>query len=262
MDIKIKLLQSWQFPFLLLGAMAIVLEAGWRTGSLLQIRRGHEKSGTDDTIIAAIFGLLALFMAFYYSGASDRYDHRRQLIAEEVSTIGSAYNSIELLAEGDQPGLRENFKILVDRRISLYKNIADIGQLEQRLEEFEEIRSTIWHQAAKAAKSTPFPDKLLASHILPQISAMADAADAQKLALKFHPPRVVTFSLFLLLLVGGFLTGYTMGVERRRHWLLQTFFISLMVGAVYLILCLEYPLTSNIGLDDFEVEFIKLRAQM
>ena len=73
---------------------------------------------------------------------------------------------------------------------------------------------------------------------------------------------MVTLSLVILLLVGGFLTGYSLGIEHRRHWLLKTFFICLMVGAVYLTLCLEYPLVSNIGLKDFEVEFVKLRSQM
>ena len=260
--IKINILNSWLFPFVVLGVMAIVVEAGWRTGALLKTRFGHEKSGSDDAIIGAIFGLLALLMAFYYSGASDRYDHRRQLIAEEVNTVGSAYDSVELLAEQDQSRLREDFKILVDRRIQLYKDVMATGALEQRLEKFGEIRSTIWQEAVKAVKDTPFPDKLVASQILPQISSMGDVLDAQMLALKFQPPRVVTISLMLRLLVGGFLTGYSLGVEHRRHWLLKTFFICLMVGAVYLILCLEYPLVSNIGLEDFELEFIKLRSQM
>ena len=259
---KIFLLQTWLFPFIALGVMTIMVEVGWRTGALLKSRFGHVKSGSDDAIIGAIFGLLALLLAFYYSGASDRYDHRRILIAEEVNSIGTAYDSIELLAGQDQAKLREDFKILVDRRIDLYKDIAATSLLQQRLEKFEEIRRAIWQEAVKAVKESPFPDKLVAAQILPQISSMGDALDAQRLALRFHPPKVVTLSLVILLLVGGFLTGYSLGIEHRRHWLLKTFFICLMVGAVYLTLCLEYPLVSNIGLKDFEVEFIKLRGQM
>jgi hypothetical protein len=49
------------------------------------------------TVEGAVFGLLALLVAFTFSGAAARFDTRRQLIVEETNDIGTAYLRLDLL---------------------------------------------------------------------------------------------------------------------------------------------------------------------
>ena len=213
-------------------------------------------------MVGAIFGLLALIMAFTFSGASDRYDHRRELIAKEVSSIGTAYASIDLLATRDQESLRNDFRTLVDRRIQLYQHVTATEAYEHRVAQLDEIRSQLWKNAVKSVKDTPFPEKLVAAQILPEISDMNDALDSQRLAMRMHPPKIIMQSLLALILIGAFVTGYNLGLINKSDWLLVPLFIILMAGTYFITVNLEYPLVGFINLDDFQIELAHLRESM
>src|SRR5262249_8868795 len=81
---------------LLLG-MLLFLEIGRRVA----IRRLKKDTGTAGegvgAVDGAVFALLGLLLAFTFSGASSRFDTRRQLIVEETNDIGTAYLRIDLL---------------------------------------------------------------------------------------------------------------------------------------------------------------------
>ncbi len=59
-------------------------------------------------IDGAVFALLGLLIAFTFSGASSRFDTRRQLIVGDQRTT-QAYLRVDLLPAALQPPLRESF---------------------------------------------------------------------------------------------------------------------------------------------------------
>ncbi|HEY5866855.1 MAG TPA: DUF4239 domain-containing protein, partial [Candidatus Tectomicrobia bacterium] len=69
-------------------------------------------------IEGAVFGLMGLLIAFTFSGATSRFDTRRQLIVEEANAIGTAYLRLDLLPAAAQPALRELFRRYVDARLT------------------------------------------------------------------------------------------------------------------------------------------------
>ena len=68
-------------------------------------RRGRPRAGVG-AVEGAVYGLLGLLIAFTFSGAGLRFDHRRSLVVEEANAIGTAYLRIDLLPEDAQPALR------------------------------------------------------------------------------------------------------------------------------------------------------------
>lgn len=256
------LLTSGILPLALIGTMVIMLILGRWVGMRIGAQRSHSEDKTEEIMVGAIFGLLALIVAFSFSGASERYDNRREMIAKEYDAIGTAYGSVDLLADKDQAMLRADFTKLVDERLVLYKHAADTKAYEIRLDQFEVTRNKLWADAVASVKNTPFPEKLVASQILPQISDMNSAIDTQRFAMKMHPPQAVTISLFALILIGAFIAGYNLGLTNHHDWLLIILFVSLMAGFVYLTINLEHPLIGFIGLDDFEIELVRLRQTM
>ena len=66
----------------------------------------------------AVFGLMGLLLAFTFSGAASRLEGRRQLIAQEVNAIGTAYLRIDLLGPSVQAPLREAFRQYLDARLA------------------------------------------------------------------------------------------------------------------------------------------------
>ncbi len=113
--------------------MLILLEVGWRNG----IRRmTDDADGEHASVVAiesAVFGLLGLIIAFTFSGATTRFDARRQLIVEETNAIGTAYLRVDLLAPGAQPALRENFRRYLDARLGVYQKLPDIDAAKEEL---------------------------------------------------------------------------------------------------------------------------------
>src|SRR5437867_3724039 len=55
---------------------------------------GQAGTGVVDGAIFALFGLL---VAFTFSGAAQRFDHRRDLIVAEANDIGTAYLRLDLV---------------------------------------------------------------------------------------------------------------------------------------------------------------------
>jgi hypothetical protein len=110
------------FTFGLFLGMLLFLEIGRR----IAVRRMREDSGTAGegvgAVDGAVFALLGLLIAFTFSGASSRFDTRRQLIVEETNDIGTAYLRLDLLPADLQPALRENFRRYLDARIEVYWN--------------------------------------------------------------------------------------------------------------------------------------------
>ena len=85
------------FTFGLFLGMLLFLEIGRR----IAIRRMKEDAGAAGegigAVDGAVFALLGLLIAFTFSGASSRFDTRRQLIVEETNAIGTAYLRVDLL---------------------------------------------------------------------------------------------------------------------------------------------------------------------
>ena len=90
------LLESPYFPLLLLLVIILAVEFGWKFGQYLRLKGYSQKVDVGATFLASIYGLLALILALTFTGASDRFDKRRDLIIKEVTTIGTAYQYVDL----------------------------------------------------------------------------------------------------------------------------------------------------------------------
>ena len=258
---RLYLMTSGMLLWFLLVWMLIMVELGWRVGVYLSSKYGVKKIDASDTFLASIFGLLALLIALTFSGASDRFDKRRDLIVQEVSAIGTAYQSVDLLTKKDQPQIREIFKKYIDSRISLYANKDTLSEahLEKKVASHNAIGDEVWKAVVGAVEDTAYPQKLVAAQILPQLSDMFTASENQRLASKFHPPPIIIQALVGLALIGSLIAGYNMGIEKSRDWLLTIIFVLLMSGTIYVIMGLEYPRLGKDKLDNFEVELVTLR---
>ena len=110
-----------------------------------------------------------------------------------------------------------------------------------------------------AFRETPYPEKLIAAQILPELSSMFDASANQRLAMKLHPPPIIWQALICLSLVGSLVAGYSLGLQKKRDWFLTLVFIVMMAGTIMVILNLEYPRLGFVKLDDFDIELVNLR---
>lgn len=245
---------------LLLG-MLLLLEIGRRVGArrLAQDAEGA-RAGTS-TVEGAVFALLGLLIAFTFSGATSRFDERRQLVVEEANAIGTAYLRLDLLPADTQPALRDLFRRYVDSRLETYRKLPDIDAAKSELAHSVQLQGEIWSQAWAAGRmeGAPPPATML---LLPALNQMIDITTTRTMASQMHPPLVIFGLLFGLALASALLAGYGMAGGQSRNWLHMVGFTIVMALAVYVILDIEYPRLGLIRVDAFDQVLVDLRASM
>jgi len=254
-------LTMFLFTFGLFLGMLLFLEIGRR----IAIRRMKEDAGAAGegigAVDGAVFALLGLLIAFTFSGASARFDTRRQLIVEESNDIGTAYLRLDLLPADLQPALRESFRRYLDARIEVYRKLPDIAAAKESLAKANELQKQIWRQAVGASRTEGAP--LAASILLlPALNAMIDITTTRTMASLMHPPTVVFVMLFGLALAASLLAGYGMTGSRVRRWFHMLGFALVVAFAVYVIMDIEYPRLGLIRVDAFDQALVDLRESM
>ena len=87
----------------LFAAMVLLLSTGRRLGTRrLALDPEGARAGAS-TVDGAVFGMLGLLIAFTFSGASTRFEARRELVVEEANAIGTAWLRLDLLPSIAQP---------------------------------------------------------------------------------------------------------------------------------------------------------------
>jgi hypothetical protein len=222
----------------LLGGMLLSMEAGMR------LRARHLHAAQTDTsgsiaVHGAVFALLGLVIAFTFSGAATRFDHRRDLVVEEANDIGTAYLRIELLPEAARGPLQDKFREYMDSRLETYRAGTDFVRINQLLQQTARQQSEIWKLALAAIDDASSPP--VAALILPSLNDMFDIVTTRTTAIQIHPPAAVWIMLGGLTLVCSFLVGYDLGGSVRRNWLHVLTFALLFSLTLYVIIDMEFP---------------------
>lgn len=241
----------------LFGGMVLLFEAGRRLGVWHRSLDRSPSAGAG-TIEAAIFGLLGLLAAFTFSGASTRFDHRRELAVEEANNIGTAYLRLDLLPSTKQPALREEFRQYVDARLAVYRALPDLDAARTHQARATALQGDIWRAAVDATRETPQAAMLL----IPALNAMIDVTTERTVAAETHAPLVVVALLVLVTLLCAVLAGYASAGGRTRSWIHILCFTAAVTMTVYVIVDLDHPRWGLIRVDQYDRLLADVRATM
>jgi hypothetical protein len=245
---------------LLLG-MFMALEIGRRIGLKRMAADTEGARAGIGTVEGSILALLGLLIAFSFSGAASRFDHRRQQIVDEAGNISSAYALIDLLPPEKQVPLRESFKLYVDSRLEAYRRMPDLAAAKLELDRSKALQGEIWTQAVTATGDPQHQNTSLL--LLPAIGRMISISSQRTAALYTHPPTIIFLMLAGLMLVGSLLAGYGMASKKSRNWTHTVAFAVTLALTFYVIRDLEYPrLPGLVGMSNFDNVLVELRDSM
>jgi hypothetical protein len=239
-----------------LGVLAC-LEIGYRLGRREADRypgSSHEGIGA---IEAAVFGFLALLLAFSFAGATSRLDTRRQQIVDEANAIGTAYLRLDLLPSAQQPEARRLFRDYLDARLSVFEQVADPMVFEQQLLRANGLQQSIWSHAIAATRDDPSGGA--ARLLLPALNEMIDITTARTIAMNTHMPPMIFWFLIGVTLLSGIVAGYAVAKHRHRSFLHTTLYAGIVAVTVYVVFDLEHPRAGWIRLDAADKAMTDLR---
>ena len=249
------------FAFLMFLGMVLFLELGRQVGLRRRPGETEGERGSFGIVEGALFALFGLLMAFTFSGAANRFNEKRMLIAEEINTIGTAYLRVQLLSPEAQSPVRELFRQYVDSRLETYRKLPDMHAAEAIMAQSKKLQQEIWNQAV-AASRLPNSHPNAGFLLLPALNNMFDMATTRTMALQNHPPGIIYVLLFILGLICSALAGYRMALSQHRSWLHVVGFTVMTVTIVYVVLDIEYPRAGLIRLADSEQMMIEVRREM
>jgi hypothetical protein len=243
----------------LFAGILVALEVGYRIGrhgSKRNPERGFEGVGA---IEAAIFSLLGLLLAFSFSGATARFDARRQLIVQEANAIATAYQRLDL-APTDQAELHGLFRGYVDARVQGFQQILDRPVADEQFTRAAQIEKQIWTRALAAAREDPTQN--VSRLLLPALNQMSDVANQRTIALETYMPEVVFWLLVGVVLMSGILAGHAMARRPRRSWLHMLLFCSIISLTITVMFDFNYPRYGLIRIDAADRLLLQLRDSM
>lgn len=193
---------------LLCLAMILCGVAGHRAGRRRLQRNPTADDASTGAIDAAIFSLLGLLIAFTFSNAYSRYDHRRQLLIDEINAIGTAYLRVDLLPVDSQAAMRMKFADYVTSRSQFWQRLSDRDRASVEYARAQDLQQAIWSDAVESTQHETQGDarKLL----LPALNEMIDITTTRLVAVQSHPPVVVFLLLGALSLAAAYIAGFNM----------------------------------------------------
>lgn len=252
------LTSSIAYAVLLFVAMICFSEAG------RQLARRRAKRDPDGAwfgvgvVDGAVFALLGLVVAFTFSGASSRFDSRRNLIVEEANAIGTAYLRLDLLPTPAQPALRRSFRQYLDSRISVYQTFPDVEAAKVALAHGKSLQGDIWTHALAGVEGSQPATMLL----IPALNQMFDIANTRTMSMFIHPPPAIFVMLFGLALIASTLAGYSMANAKSRGWLHTIGLAAVTAIVFYVIVDIEYPRQGAIRIVALDEALLDLRQSM
>ena len=248
------------FAISLFLGMLLLLEVGRRLAIRERARGSENEPRGIGAVEGAVFALFGLLLAFTFSGAVERFDKHRELIAEETNAIGTAYLRLDLLPQSAQPALRSSFAQYLDARLEVYRKLPDIKAAKAALTTSTHLQNQIWTQAVDASRLTDtHPDA--AKLLLPALNTMIDITTTREMAANLHPPMIIFVLLFTLGLACSVLAGYGMAAS-PRSWPHILGFTAVTVITVFVVLDIEYPRHGLFRADAYDQVLIDLREGM
>ena len=224
---------------LLLIGMIVMIVLGRLTSRLWSKEEGEPKGGVS-SLFAALFALSGLILAFTFGMSQSRLERVRNVVEMEANDIGTAILRADLYADSAREGFRADFKNYLEAVIAFYDHAAYREQMHQATVDATRAAEKLW---ARAMRQSKLPNMLIPSnHMVPALNDMFDIAQSRDLVLKSKIPDLIVYMLFVCVLVGCFIGGFTSGHFTYRDRVIVGGFVLVTAMVVYTTLDLSRPL--------------------
>jgi hypothetical protein len=244
----------------MLAGMLGCIEAGRRLGIRRRAGAAESRDVSAPAIDGAIFALFGLLIAFTFSGAMGRFDHRRDQIAEEANAIGTAWLRIDLLPADAQLQIRQLFREYVRSRIATYQDMSDVKTALAEYDRTQALQGEIWGRAVPSARSTG--DVAVLRLVVQSLNDMFDITTSRLHASRTHVPVPILALLFGLALVSALVVGYESAEDQQSSSFRRSMFALVISVCIFVILDLEQPRIGVIRIDEADRLLEELLAQM
>lgn len=242
----LNLIPIWAIILVIAAIIVICGELGFHIGTQTKSNLHESPYGV---LQAAIFGLLALLIAFSFSLGLSRYDARREAIVSEADAIRVAMRRSQLLDQKHAALMHAYLSRYINARIAFANTETDHQVQTDALRQSAILQGQMWDVAIVQANSNRNPAVLRL--FVEALDGMFDDADAVEAIMAAHIPDAVIYVLAIVIAFASVLLGIGFGRTGRRGTVAIVSFgvvLAIVVGA-------------NIDLDRPQRGFIRVSLQ-
>jgi hypothetical protein len=253
------LLSDLALVAVLLALMLGAQEIGRRIGDAENKGRKEGEKSAAGPAEGAVYAVLGLLLAFTFSGAGSRYEHRYDLGVEEANAIGTAWLRIDALPADRQPHVRDLFRQYADARIASLGHDTNPAVHEQTMQNVVAAQGRLWSAAVEALRASGQPP--LYAAVMSPINDMIDITTTRDAAARLHPPIEVFVVLFVFVVVGAMFAGHARA-GKPRSWIHGLGFPLVLALVLFAIIDFEFPRFGFIRVDAVDRLLVDVRRSM
>jgi CDP-diglyceride synthetase len=185
----------------------VAIELGYRVGRTRAGHPIHEAEAPVGTIVGAILGLLAFFLAFTFSLAATQFEARREMVVEEANAIGTTFLRAGFLPCSQATEVRRLLDKYVDVRLDVIKE----RDLEKVISLSDDLHRQLWSEAENAGNLQN--DSVTVGLFVESLNALIDVHSKRiQIGLRNRLPPLLWGVLFLLTFFAMAGVGYQKGL--------------------------------------------------
>jgi len=250
--------------FLFVVILVLILIASVRIGRTFGRYQMHKNPKHKLEVItvaeSSVFGLLALLIAFTFSGSYQRFETRKLHLVEEAIAFDTAYKHIDLVAGKYQPILRAAIKQYFDAHLRAFANVPNLNIIHQDILLAQSLEEKVWQTTVLACEATS--NQSLAQSALDAIDNMFQVAYMGQKLTRIHPPAIIFWLMLGLAVLGAFLIGYDTAENKQKRHIHTICYIILTSVTIYTIMNLEFPRVGFIQMGFFDQMLVDVRHNM
>jgi hypothetical protein len=239
---------------MLFAILTMACEVGFRVGRRRgrTIKKSEEETSATSTLTAGMLALLAFMLGLTIDFAQNRFEARRDRVAEEATTIDTAWSRAKLIGgpEGEAMAalIADYAKTRLDFTGADYR-----GPVPALIARTEAQKNAIWALATEAARKSPTP---VMATLVTALNSMFDAALSQRFAFDGRVPG----DMIDMLIVGSMLAigamGYELGLGGIRQPVLSSLLLIMWTGGLVMTVDLELPRRGDIRVETAPLQWV------
>jgi len=229
-------------------ALTIACEIGFRAGrwhGQTIGKKAEEENASTGTVAAGMLGLLAFILGLTINFAQTRFEARRELVAVEANTIGTAWLRARMIGGPDGDALAGEIHDYAKTRLA-FTEARTPKPLPGLIKATGDEQDRIWALTTRIARTAPSP---ISATLVNAVNDMIDASLSQRFAFDGRVPgdMVAMLCVGSLLAIGAM--GFQLGLTGVRQQTLTSLLLLMWTGGIVMTVDLERPRLGSVRVE-------------
>lgn len=217
----------------------IPILVGQKYGLYLKSKSIKISDAPVGSVVGASLGLLAFMLAFTFQIVDNRYNQRKSLLLDEVTTIRTTHLRAGIIPEPYKTKSRQLLMAYTDLRVDFAKD-ATPQNVEHLKTQSQVILDSLWNYAEALNRQ----DRSSESYSL-FTSSVNDLNEIYNqrvtYTFEYRIPLTIIIILFIIAFFSMFILGYQFGISGKKNNVIAVIISTVFASLIWLILALDRP---------------------